>query len=453
MKVFLCLHHFLPDYVGGTEVYTFNLAKQLQLSGIEPVVVVPYFEHPEDREYCHEGIRVVQYAEASKEDRRMILGKKAPDGLAVFSSLLMKEKPDLVHFHELAPGRGFNLFHVEVVYGYKIPVILTFHLSYYTCMKGSLVFGDQTDCDGVIRPGRCTHCFYHSKSIKGLKAKLLYATAMALYKAGADSTELDSSAGTALGFPFVIDKLKKDLLKLATIADKIVVLAAWYKDVLVANGVPRQKLLNFQQAISFDTILLRKKERKISEPLKIVYLGRLSEQKGVHLLIDAVCSLPPEEITLSIYGPETDDAYIVENKLKTRHTTNIHWNGKLASSEVISTLSQHHVLCIPSEFEMNPLVIQEAFAAGLPVLASDTNGNKEQVKDGVNGWLFQSKNSMDLAAKLSVLIKDMDQVTAAGNNVPIPVDFKSIATQYIGVYTEALKREKKNIETVIPHNA
>ncbi|MBB1284681.1 glycosyltransferase [Flavisolibacter sp. BT320] len=452
MKVILCLHHFLPAFIGGTEVYTFNLAKRLQKQGIEPLILIPNFDDIENHEYGYEGVRVIEYAEASTEDRQMIMGKKKPDGLAMFSRIIKDEQPDIVHFHELAPGRGINIFHVETVFEKKIPVILTFHLSFYTCMKGSLLYRDEKSCDGVIRPGQCTACIYHEKGITGIKSALLVGAAQTFFRLGVDPTVMNSSIGTALGFPFVINKIKTDLLRMAAMASTIVVLADWYKEVLLKNGVPREKLVYLPQAIEMETDFPKSKIREIVSPLKVVYIGRISEQKGLHLLTDAVSMLPEESISLTIYGPDADANYARAIRQKTASKDNIHWMGAIPSSEVASVLLQHDVLCIPSKFEMSPLVIQEAFAAGLPVLASDVYGNAEQIRNGENGWLFKYKDAKDLSLKLSMLSEDPDLVKTAKQRLPVPQRFESIALKYAELYASLLNIKSLKVENSISDN-
>ncbi len=441
MKILLCLHHFLPEFVGGTEIYTLQLALYLKQAGIEPVILIPHFDNTITSEYVYEGIRVIRYAEASVEDRNMIMGKKKPDGLSAFADVLKKEQPAIIHFHELAPGRGINIFHVEKAHELHIPIVLTFHLSYYTCIKGSLIYKDEQKCDGEIKIKRCTECVYQSKNITGIKAKLLNTAALALYNAGINPTSLNSSMGTALGFPFVISKIKNDLLKLSKLADKIVVLADWYKEVLQKNNVPPGKLVSIKQALP-GTVPSLPVTAPISFPLKVVYIGRISKLKGLHLLINAICTLPENMITLHIYGPETEDSYVTACKQQSAAKNNIHWMGTIPSEQVIQELSNYHVLCLPSDFEMSPLVIREAFAAGLPVLASDVYGNAEQITDGVNGWLFRVKESNDLAEKLNYLTADLSRVEKARLHLPGSDNFKGVADKHAELYTSIVNKQK-----------
>ncbi|MEO9145219.1 MAG: glycosyltransferase [Ginsengibacter sp.] len=443
MKIIFCLHHFLPDFVGGTEIYVSNLAKQLQQNNIEAVVLIPNLGIDKTEEYIHEGIRVIRYAENSIEDRAMILGKKKPDGLQEFSAIIKNENPGLVHFHELAPGRGINLFHVEEVHILKIPLVITFHVPFYTCLRGSLLYKGHTKCDGKINIKKCTACMYQQKNITGIKGTLLNEVAMALFHFHINPTRLNSSVGTAFGFPFVIDKMRKDLLRLTFLAEKIVVIADWYREVLKRNHVPNDKMIYIKQGLP-NAKAASHISTEITLPIRVVYIGRITPLKGLHLLIEAVLQLPPEKIFLDIYGNDTADNYVSSWKEKTKDTKNINWKGKVASSAVIGTLSNYHLLCIPSVFEMSPLVIQEAFAAGLPVLASDVYGNAEQIKDAENGWLFRQNDPVDLKFKLENIIRNPNLIVEVKKNIPAANTFEKVGTDHIALYSSLLNNYKRD---------
>ena len=221
MKIVLALHHFLPEFVGGTEIYVANLAKQLIQKGNEVVVVVPNLGMDITEEYLFEGLRVIKFAENSIEDRAMIMGKKKPDGLKIFEELLIKELPSLIHFHELAPGRGINIFHVEKAHQLKFPVITTFHVPFYAGQYSPLLNKNSNNFDGEINVSEFTRAFYLQKKMNAFKANILTKIAIALFRLNIDTTHLNSSFGTALGFPFVIGKMKNDLVRLSFFSQNV----------------------------------------------------------------------------------------------------------------------------------------------------------------------------------------------------------------------------------------
>ena len=438
MKIIFCLHHFLPEFVAGTEVYTLRLAQSLKQNGYEVLVIIPHFDHLQDREYEFEGIRVIGYSEVSVSDRDMILGKRKPFGLTRFRQILVDEQPDIIHFHELTAGRGINIFHVEVAHDLKIPIFLTCHLPTYTCHTGSLVYKDVYKCDGILNLKKCTQCIYVSKNIIKTKSKILTQSALLLYNLNINTTIFNNSIGTALAFPYIINKKREDLLKLGRLTSKIIVLTEWYKNILEKNGISSQKLAYIKQGLTNETKSILDKQSTIY-PLKIVFLGRISKLKGLDIIIDAICKLPVEKISLNIYGQETEKEYALACKKKSADNKNISWMGLLSANEVVTTLSKYDVLCLPSTFsEMSPLVIQEAFAAGIPVIASDVYGNAEQIVDGVNGWLFRFKDTKHLIEKLELLINDLTHIDKAKQHLPKSDSFKDIAIKHLELYNEII---------------
>ena len=249
MKVLQVLNQFLPDTIAGTEVYVSSLARALNKKGIECVVIIPNYGKQNNEEYFFSGIRVIKYAETSVRDRALIMDKRLPDGLPFFLEILKNENPDVVHFHELAGSNGITLHHVTSAKAAGYKVMMTFHLAGYSCKTGNLMYKDKELCDGIIRIKRCSACYYHVKENNELFSKLLTPISMLFFKAGLDTTSFNNKAGTALGFPFIIEKLKNDLLTLASNCDKLVVLTEWYKKILEKNKIPTSKISLIRQAL------------------------------------------------------------------------------------------------------------------------------------------------------------------------------------------------------------
>ena len=440
MKIFFSLNYFLPHRLAGIEVYTFKLALSLQNAGAEVAVLIPFFDSLQNDSYTYEGIHVIRYAENSTEDREMILGKTKPEGLINFVKIILEEKPDLVHFHELSAGRGVNLFHVQAVAAIGIQTILTCHLSTYSCQTGNLVYKDERLCDGIIRTHVCTACAYNARGIHGTKSSLLQSASKLLYAAGINTTHLNSGFGTALGFPFLIEKKKKELLQLAALCSRIVVLTHWYKTILEANGVPADKIQYCAQGLTGK--IIEADTNKSTLPLRIVFVGRVSKYKGLHLLLQALQYLPAGKINLTIYGPVTEDEYGKSCREQSAKMENVFWKGTIAPGKVVELISDYDLLCLPSTFsEMSPLVIPEAFAAGIPVLASNVYGNAEQVQDGENGWLFDFKSVSSLKEKLEMLIENPVFIDLAKKNLPVPRSFDAVAVEHLEMYKSVLEEK------------
>ncbi|MEO6456049.1 MAG: glycosyltransferase [Ginsengibacter sp.] len=435
MKIFHCLNHFLPNNVAGTEIYTASLIHFLSLKNINSVVVIPNYGKPDTEEYTVNGIRVIQYGEPSVIDRKLIMGKKIPEGIEAFKKVLETEKPDIIQFHVAGMSNGITRHHVSLSKKMGFKTIMTFHIAGYSCKTNHLMYKDKVPCDGVIDVKKCTWCNYTVRGIPRIKRHILYASAMAGYTLNYDTSNWESQIGTALGFPFIIKKLKNDLLQLAGNCDKMVVISNWYKNILLRNGIAEDKLELITQGLPLQENNIVPPKIKIAEGVKLVFIGRIIYSKGLHLLINALKQLPEKNISLDIYGHINEDDYTKECIAQSADIKSIRWKGILLPAELLNILKNYDLLCIPSVIcEMSPLVIQQAFAAGIPVLASEVYGNSEQITDSLNGWLFKFKNSDDLKIKLEQLVAEPGKIQEAKKNIPAVRNFSAVADEYEQLY-------------------
>lgn len=87
---------------------------------------------------------------------------------------------------------------------------------------------------------------------------------------------------------------------------------------------------------------------------------------------------------------------------------------------------------------MSPLVIQEAFAVGLTVIASNVYGNAEQVQHGYNGLLFNFNDAYSLRNQIVECIKDRSLLKRISHNIKPPIDFKYVVNAYHQLYQNIL---------------
>jgi glycosyltransferase involved in cell wall biosynthesis len=438
MKVIQVLNHFLPHQTAGTEVYTWALSKQLQKFGVNLQVLIPHYGQTFGASYVYDGLSVHQYAEPSVVDRSLIMGFRESDGLKHFTDYLRVTKPDIIHFHELAGSNGITLKHVQAAKAFGSKVIMTFHLARYSCKTGTLVYKGEDLCDGLINLHKCSNCYLRTRSYLSVALPLTLVSAM-LDQLSIDTSNWNSKIGTALGTLPIIAKQKNDLNALVASCDTIVTITNWYKRQLLANGVNEDKISFIPQGLPFKANIVLVKNKVNHKPLHLIFLGRINKFKGLHLLISAIDGINPSLINLSIFGNSDDLAYETNLRTKTSEMSNVFWKGKLTQEEVVSTINRHDMLCLCSTFsEMSPLVIQEAFAAGIPVLASDVYGNAEQIKHGHNGLLFQFNNVADLRSKLLRCIEDPSLLENLSKNIKPPRSFEEVGQDYFTLYKSLL---------------
>jgi starch synthase len=196
----------------------------------------------------------------------------------------------------------------------------------------------------------------------------------------------------------------------------------------------------------------------------ILFVGRITRQKGVTHLVDAICYLPPEtQVVLCAGAPDTPEiaAEMREKVAEARvYNPRVIWIEKMVSKpEVIELYSHAQIFCCPSVYEPFGIINLEAMACGAPVVASATGGIKEVVVDGETGYLVPfdqdsvtsfpkdpQRFALDLASKLSALLADprkCQQFGAAGRKrVEEKFSWGAIAGQTIDLYRSLIDKAR-----------
>lgn len=135
---------------------------------------------------------------------------------------------------------------------------------------------------------------------------------------------------------------------------------------------------------------------KKPKTVTIIYVGRLSKEKGVDFLVDSIIGM---NVHLKIFG--TGPLF---NQLSQRKIKNVEIFGHIEHSEIKRQMLLADLLVLPTFcYEGMPMCILEAFSCALPVIASNIGGISEIVEDGKNGYLFPPKDSIELKNKILIL--------------------------------------------------
>lgn len=150
-------------------------------------------------------------------------------------------------------------------------------------------------------------------------------------------------------------------------------------------------------------------------PLRLVYVGRIKETKGLHHLLSAIAEVNEtgDRVSLDVFGHflEGDDYEQWFLRL-CEETPNAGFLGKVDNEDVIQILRNYDVFTFPTFYpgEGFPGVLVEAFAGGCLVLASDWNYNDQLVADGRDGLLFEPQSSADIKHKIEWLLNNPHKV-------------------------------------------
>jgi len=368
MKILQVIHGFPPYYMAGSEVYTYNLCYELNRD--HEVFVFTRIENPykEAYEYYDEEYKGLKVRRINKPKRDYAFTEKYLDDKLddIFSEYLDEIKPDIVHFGHLS-HLSTNL--VNVAKEKDMPVIYTLHDFWLKCYRGQLI-----DTKGSICPGPTEkNCFECVRDTFGDK--------------------------------WGVEDVKRYKEHMESVIDNIDVFltpSKFLKNFFLKNGIPEEKIRYSRYGFNKD--LIEEKEKKFNSESKISFgfMGRVIPVKGIEVLLKAFSGL--EKSDLHIFGSVGDQLEFLQECLG----ENVIIEGPFKNWEIDErVLSNIDVLVVPSIwYENSPLVIQEAFLAGIPVITSDIGGMKELVEDGKDGFTFKTSDVESLRYVMKCIEND-----------------------------------------------
>jgi glycosyltransferase involved in cell wall biosynthesis len=148
----------------------------------------------------------------------------------------------------------------------------------------------------------------------------------------------------------------------------------------------------------------------------IVYVGRLSPEKRVDMLIRAVARAQAEIPTMKLHlvgeGPSAFELKLLAGRLGL--STSVVFHGARPLEEVPRWYSCANAVVLPSRSEGLPRVMLEAMACGAPFVATDAPGIGDVIEDGINGFLVDDETEIPLSQRLSILCREPDHRARIG---------------------------------------
>jgi glycosyltransferase involved in cell wall biosynthesis len=458
MKVIHIPFCFYPDSVGGTEVYVAGLAREQQRGGHTAVVCAPA---PHDSNYVYEGVAVRRFAvDRDVVDVADLYGPGDARAALGFRKILDEEKPDVVHLHAFTRGASLKL--IDQARRRGIPTVFSYHTPTVSCMRGTLLRDGTDVCDGALDTSACASCNLRSHGVGASFSKVLGRLPSVVGRL----TGIAGTTGriaTALRMTELVEYRHATFRALMRDVDCVVALCDWTRDLLFRNGVPAGKVALSRQGISSDLLPisgnLSDKSRKSTHPsqeLRIAFLGRFAPEKGVHVLIEALRRIPTAPLRLDLYGltqSQSDEQYKRHLFTLAAGDERISFHQPLPIQEVSPALRSYDLLAAPSQWlETGPLVVMEAFAAGVPVIGSRLGGIAELVEHNVDGLLIEPKSIQEWASALAVLSGNRGLVGRLRDGIRPQRTMRDVAREIYAIYERVLSAQTRSVPVPVGSN-
>lgn len=390
-----------------------------------------------ETQYCWNDIPVYRYPISLKPSRAELRGQVTPRYFERFADWLHGYAPDVVHFH--SHTRGVGVEHARLAHSLGARVIHTIHVPGVTCARGTMLRWGTTPCDGEMKPERCAACILRARHIPLPLARLLAKTPQGVSRRADASSFPITSLFTYREY---VEARTGRVREYLALADKIVVVSQWLYEAFQRNGVPASKLVLCRHGVSDELIAagkIARESRQSSATLRVGYIGRFDPIKGVDVLVRAVKQLPRAvPLKLVLYGraqTSAHHAYLDKLKALAVGDARIQFGGEVTSANWSEVMRGLDLLAVPSLcLETGPLVVLEAFAAGLPVVGSRLGGIAELVTDGVNGLLVAAGYTAAWTHALQTLACRVGRVELLAQNVPPVRRANTVLDQMMSLY-------------------
>lgn len=414
MHVLHLVHQYMPEHVGGTELYTHWLTRGLSRRGHRITIFHRHSAEGIGREERTEedGVCVwAAWAGLMNPTRRFLATFRDPPVVRTFERILEEASPDLVHIEHLM-GLPGGL--VSSIQQRGIPYVITLWDFWWVCANAQLLTNySQEVCDGPRAYVNCARCALARVRHPRLWSALLPLMVLLTWR-------------------------NRLLLQVMQMADALIAptefVRRWYATYLLQHNVPARNLLVLQPGLEPPAVTFQRR-RRTGEPVRFAYIGGLSWQKGVHILVEAFGGVRGNG-ELWIAGDESfDPAYV--SRLRAQATPDVRFLGRLTREEVWKTLAQVDVVLVSSLwYETFSFIVSEAFKAGVPVVASQLGPLADRVRDGVDGLLVPPGDESAWRAALQRLVDEPDLLARLRANVHPPMTLDAHADEIEALYTK-----------------
>ena len=219
---------------------------------------------------------------------------------------------------------------------------------------------------------------------------------------------------------------------------KFIALTSFAKKKFIEGGIDKDQISIKPNSIPIPQFISSPSNRD-----GLLYVGRLSEEKGLDTLIKAAQMTPNLSLKIIGDGP-------LRNSLERSASKNVKFLGFLDKHDIQHHMLSSRALVMPSRwYEGFPITLLEAFGCELPVIASKIGSLEELVEDGVTGFHFPPNNFLSLAKIFKMIDQNPEKLAKLGvqakENAISLYDQKSNIISLENIYNEAIKSKSINI--------
>lgn len=415
MKVLYLVHQFYPEFYTGTEKFICKMASMTQRAGHSARVVTYSFNEDSFfdkeagdilfRDFIYKGIPVTALRHKRiPETIHLALHDGSMAGAA--EHILSREMPDVIHAGHLMRVHEF----INTARGMKIPYLVTLTDFWLICPNVTLINSNGDLCRGPGVNGCLEACPALPESIMSSRF--------------AEARTILSGARKVVSPSVFLGSLFRRVMEPLEVA-------------VINHGM------------SYSRIRKNRKKYRQNDPVIFCYAGSLNEHKGVHLLIRAFKEIASGKAVLKIYGSGPDPSYVNKLHEMVAGDQRIEFCGVYSEEATGDIFAGIDVAVIPSLwYENYPLVLHEALACSVPVVASGIGGMAEKITDGSNGYTFPVGDVGALAKILSSIADNPLALNGLKKKIMefISPSIEQEAYSYSLVYQEILSADVRQIQ-------
>ncbi|MEF9427280.1 MAG: glycosyltransferase family 4 protein [Candidatus Mariimomonas ferrooxydans] len=413
MKILLVNNFFYNR--GGDCTYFFALKNLLEKKGHN--VIVFSMHHPKNlaSEYSKYFVSYINYEEEIRHKdilsgikvlNRTIYSREAKKKI---EKLIKKEKPDIAHLqnihHHITPSIFYPLKK------HNVPIIWTLHDYTIICPNTSFLSHGRV-CE------KCKKRKYFWPLFTRCKKDSFSASTMA-----------------------ALETIMHRVMRTNELVDIFIAPSEFLRKKIIEYGFKNEKLVHLNYFTDFD---LHDESEATGD--YYLYVGRISEEKGLKILIDAAVMVNSCKLKITGEGPILEQM-VTYAKSKDKKKI-IEFLGHKGHKELIELVNNCKFIVVPSEwYENQPYSVIEAFASRKAVIGSNIGGIPELIKDNETGLIFEPGNLDDLSSKIKYLIDNPDKAAEMGKNANAFVKKEFNGDKHyqklVKIYEQAISKGRK----------